>query len=55
MIDLIHPGAAVNVGVLSTMCSYNRINGIWACENPVTLNAELKGVWFVYDNKCALD
>ena len=25
------------------MCSYNRINLVWACENNVTLNEELKG------------
>jgi len=26
-----------HVGQLSVMCSYNRINGIYACENPETL------------------
>jgi beta-glucosidase len=34
-------GAAAN-DVLSVMCSYNRINLTWACENPTTLNEELK-------------
>src|SRR5437763_160559 len=27
----------------SVMCSYNRINGTYACENPYTLNKILKG------------
>jgi beta-glucosidase len=35
-------GGAVEAGVLSVMCSYNRINVVWSCENPVTLNGELK-------------
>jgi len=34
---------AVRGGVLSIMCSYNRINGVWACENNETLNKDLKG------------
>jgi beta-glucosidase len=34
---------AVEAGVASFMCSYNKINGIWACENPDTLNVDLKG------------
>jgi beta-glucosidase len=29
---------AVRAGVSSFMCSYNRINGTWACENEVALN-----------------
>ena len=33
--------AAVDAGVGSFMCSYNRINGVWSCENNVTLS-ELK-------------
>ena len=37
-------GAAVEAGVLSTMCSYNRINVVWSCENPDTLG-ELKGYY----------
>jgi len=28
---------AVEAGVGSVMCSYNKINGVWSCENPVTL------------------
>lgn len=32
---------AVEAGVLSFMCSYNKINSVWACENPETLG-ELK-------------
>ena len=38
-------GAAVEAGVLSTMCSYNLINNVYACENAVTLNGELKGFY----------
>ena len=38
-------GAAVEAGVLSAMCSYNRINTVFACENAVTLNYELKTVY----------
>jgi len=34
---------AVDAGVLSFMCSYNLINGTWACENEETLNTVLKG------------
>ena len=26
------------------MCSYNKINGKWSCENPTTLKHELKEV-----------
>jgi beta-glucosidase len=33
---------AVKAGVGSFMCSYNKINSVYACENPQTLNAELK-------------
>eukprot|EP00037_Helgoeca_nana_P030206 m.371512 g.371512 ORF g.371512 m.371512 type:complete len:746 (+) comp28131_c0_seq1:2254-4491(+) len=28
---------AVKAGVGSMMCSYNKINGVWSCENPTTL------------------
>jgi len=34
--------AAIEAGVASVMCSYNRINGTWACENERTLNEDLK-------------
>jgi beta-glucosidase len=30
--------AAVDAGVLSVMCAYNRINDVYACENNVTLS-----------------
>ncbi len=30
---------------LSVMCSYNRIDGVYACENPTFLNDILKGDW----------
>ena len=33
---------AVRAGVLSLMCSYNRINDVHACENPTTLTTDLK-------------
>jgi beta-glucosidase len=36
-IDIANPGAV--------MCSYNRINGIYACENPYTLGDVLKHDW----------
>jgi len=35
--------AAVDAGLLSVMCSYNRINGHYSCENNETLNVDLKG------------
>lgn len=35
--------AAINNGVLSVMCSYNRINDEYACQNKETLNEHLKG------------
>jgi len=34
--------AAVEAGVGSAMCSYNKVNGDWACENEF-LNKDLKG------------
>ncbi|KAJ3109323.1 hypothetical protein HDU97_007817 [Phlyctochytrium planicorne] len=33
---------AVDAGVTSVMCSYNKINGTYACENPSVLNDVLK-------------
>jgi beta-glucosidase len=36
-LDLAHPGAV--------MCSYNRVNGDYACENRVLLHDVLKGDW----------
>ena len=33
---------AVMADVASVMCSYNQINGSWACQNPETLNHILK-------------
>ena len=35
--------AAVEAGVLSVMCSFNKVNGVFACENNETLNTILKG------------
>mmetsp|Transcript_35795 Transcript_35795/g.94007 ORF Transcript_35795/g.94007 Transcript_35795/m.94007 type:complete len:845 (+) Transcript_35795:43-2577(+) len=34
--------AGVRAGVSGVMCSYNRINGTYACENDVTLTTDLK-------------
>src|SRR4051812_24940382 len=34
---------AVRAGVASVMCSYNRVNGVYACEQPYLLNTVLKG------------
>ncbi len=34
---------AVDAGVSSIMCSYNKVNGDWACGNPATLKAILRG------------
>jgi beta-glucosidase len=38
--------AAVNAGVGAVMCSYNRIGGTYACENPVTLGDLKSGMGF---------
>ena len=37
--------AAIDAGVLSVMCSYNRINDVHACQNPETLG-NLKAMGF---------
>ena len=38
--------AAVDAGVGSVMCSYNRINGsTWACEDPDLLERDLRGTF----------
>jgi beta-glucosidase len=37
--------AAVEAGAASVMCSYNRINGPWACESAELLNGILRGSW----------
>ena len=34
--------AAVEAGVGSVMCSYNRVRRVWSCENPQTLQRDLK-------------
>ncbi|KAL2812747.1 glycoside hydrolase superfamily [Aspergillus granulosus] len=34
---------AVKANVASIMCSYNKVNGSWACENDEMLNGLLKG------------
>jgi beta-glucosidase len=33
---------AVKANVASVMCSYNKINGTWACENDKIMNGLLK-------------
>jgi beta-glucosidase len=35
---------AIESGVGSFMCSYNKINGAWSCENNATLNHDLRDV-----------
>jgi beta-glucosidase len=40
-IDLPAFQAAARAGVGSVMCSYNRINGVYACENPTMLRGVL--------------
>ncbi|CAE8712230.1 unnamed protein product, partial [Polarella glacialis] len=35
---------AIEAGVGSFMCGYNKINGMWSCENPTTLAHDLKKV-----------
>ncbi|KAH3745640.1 glycoside hydrolase superfamily [Pelomyxa schiedti] len=35
--------AAIDAGVGSIMCSYNKVNDTWACENDRLLNKDLKG------------
>jgi beta-glucosidase len=37
--------AAAKHKVAGYMCAYNRINGVWACEQPFTLRKMLKGFW----------
>jgi len=32
----------IEAGVGSFMCSYNKINGTWACENEELLNVHLR-------------
>ena len=33
---------AIEAGVASVMCSYNKVNGNWSCENNSTLNTDLR-------------
>jgi beta-glucosidase len=33
---------AIQAGVASVMCSYNKLNSTWACENDKVLNGLLK-------------
>lgn len=37
---------AVKAGLGSIMCSYNKINGVWSCENPETLGDLKKELGF---------
>eukprot|EP01127_Copromyxa_protea_P012575 TRINITY_DN3300_c0_g1_i5.p1 TRINITY_DN3300_c0_g1~~TRINITY_DN3300_c0_g1_i5.p1 ORF type:complete len:594 (+),score=128.70 TRINITY_DN3300_c0_g1_i5:106-1782(+) len=37
--------AAIDAGVASLMCSYNKVNNVYACENEYTLNTVLKNAW----------
>eukprot|EP01043_Picozoa_sp_COSAG02_P009004 COSAG02_NODE_299_length_25349_cov_53.762020_6_plen_224_part_00 len=44
LMEIYHPPfeAAVKSGVGSIMCGYNRINGVYACENEQTLDKHLR-------------
>jgi beta-glucosidase len=42
-IDLPAFGAAVQAGAGAVMCSYNRINSVYACQNQYTLDKVLEG------------
>ena len=42
-IDLPAFDAAVKAGVGAVMCSYNRINSVYACQDPYTLHDVLDG------------
>lgn len=35
--------SAIDAGVASVMCSYNHLNGPWACDSPELLSSDLKG------------
>lgn len=37
------PFAATVANSAGVMCAYNRVNGVYACENPLTLKTMLKG------------
>ena len=44
--DLLAFELAIEIGQpASVMCAYNRINGVYACENDFLLNKVLKGDW----------
>lgn len=36
----------MDAGVGAVMCSYNRVNGTWACEQPQTLSDLKNGMGF---------
>ena len=44
--DLLAFELAIRIGEpASVMCSYNKVNGDWSCENDWLLNGVLKGAW----------
>ena len=47
MQEIYHPAfrMAVDAGVGAVMCSYNRVNGTYACENAEELTDTLRDAW----------
>jgi beta-glucosidase len=37
--------AVKEAGVWAVMCAYNRLNGVYSCENPELLDKTLRGAW----------
>jgi beta-glucosidase len=44
--EVVAAGAAIQAGVLSVMCAYNRVNDVYACENTDTLSHLRKDLGF---------
>lgn len=37
--------AAIDAGVASSMCAYNKVNNVYSCENKYILNDVMKKMW----------